>query len=70
MLSSNDSSPSSSVANPSLLGIPVDPYHADDDPDAPGNFLNNYDLDCEGGDDYTLSQKMVQYCSGVILAWH
>ena len=70
MLSSNDLSPSSSVANPSLLRIPVDPRHADDDPDAPGNFLDNYDLDCEGGDDYTLSQKMVLYCGGVILAEH
>ena len=67
----NSSSPSSSVATPSpSLGIAVDPCHADDDPDALGNFLDNYDLDCEGGGDYMLSQKMVHYCGGVILAEH
>ena len=48
----------------------IAPRHSDDDPDAPGNFIDNYDLDCEGGDDYTLSQKMVHYCGGVILSEH
>jgi hypothetical protein len=33
--------------------------------DAPGNVINNYNLDSEGGDDYMLSQKMVHYCGGI-----
>ena len=33
-------------------------------------FLDNYDLDAEGGDDYTLSQKMVHYCGGNITQTH
>ena len=48
----------------------VDPHQDNDDPDAPGNFVDNYDLDCEGGDDYTLSQKMVHFCGGIILSEH
>jgi hypothetical protein len=30
------------------------------------DFLDNYDLDAEGGDEYTLSQKMAHYCGGAI----
>ncbi len=43
-----------------------------DDPDAaaPGNFIDNYNLHCEGDDDYTLSQKMVHYSGGIILSKH
>ena len=33
-------------------------------------FLDNYDLDVEGADDYTLSQKMVHYCGGNITPSH
>jgi hypothetical protein len=33
-------------------------------------FLDNYDLDAEGGDEYTLSQKMVHYCGGNITQTH
>ena len=33
-------------------------------------FMDNYDLDAEGGDEYTLSQKMVHYCGGCILPIH
>ena len=33
-------------------------------------FLDNYDLDGEGGDDYTLSQKLVHYCGGNITQTH
>ena len=33
-------------------------------------FLDNYDLDAEGGDEYTLSQKMVHYCGGIITQTH
>ena len=33
-------------------------------------FLDNYNLDAEGGDDYTLSQKMVHYCGGNITQTH
>ena len=33
-------------------------------------FLNNYDLDDEGGDEYTLGQKMVHYCGGNITQSH
>jgi hypothetical protein len=33
-------------------------------------FLDNYDLDADGGDDYTLSQKMVHYCGGNITQTH
>ena len=33
-------------------------------------FLDNYDLDVEGGDEYTLGQKMVHYCSGNITQSH
>ena len=43
--------------------------------DVPGtgdaeNFIDNYDLDAEGGDDYTLCQKMVHYCGGHIVTEH
>jgi hypothetical protein len=31
------------------------------------NFIDNYDLDAEGGNDYTLCQKMVHYCGGHIV---
>ena len=34
-------------------------------------FLDNYGLDVEGGDEYTLGQKMVvQYCGGIITQFH
>ena len=33
-------------------------------------FLDNYDLDVEGGDKYTLSQKMVHYCGGITTQSH
>jgi hypothetical protein len=33
-------------------------------------FLDNYDLDVEGGDEYTLSQKMVHFCGGIITQTH
>ena len=33
-------------------------------------FLDNYDLDAEGGDEYTLGQKMVHYCVGIITQSH
>ena len=33
-------------------------------------FVDNYDLDAEGGEEYTLSQKMVHYCGGCILPVH
>ena len=33
-------------------------------------FQDNYDLDVEGGDDYTLGQKMVHYCGGNITQSH
>ena len=33
-------------------------------------FLDNYDLDIEGGDEYTLGQKMVHYCGGVLTQSH
>ena len=33
-------------------------------------FLDNYDLDVEGGDEYTLGQKMVHYCCGIITQSH
>ena len=29
-------------------------------------FLDNHDLNVEGGNEYTLGQKMVQYCGGII----
>ena len=35
------------------------------------NFTDNYyDLDAEGGDEYTLCQKMVHYCGGHIVTEH
>ena len=34
------------------------------------NFIDNYNLDAEGGDDYTLCQKMVHYCGGHIITEH
>jgi hypothetical protein len=34
------------------------------------DFLDNYDLDAEGGDEYTLSQKMAHYCGGAITQDH
>jgi hypothetical protein len=73
IMSLSDLSSSSSInpgINNRVAGTAVDPHHADDNPDAPGNFINNYDLDCEGGDDYTLSQKMVYYFGGIILSEH
>ena len=73
IMSLSDSSSSSSVnpgINNRVAGTAFDPHHADHDPDAPGNFIDNYNLDCEGGDDYTLSQKMVHYCGGIILSEH
>ena len=33
-------------------------------------YLDNYDLDVEGGDEYTLGQKMVHYCGGNITQSH
>jgi ribose 5-phosphate isomerase len=33
-------------------------------------FLDNYDLDVDGGDEYTLDHKMVHYCGGVITQSH
>ena len=33
-------------------------------------FLDNYDLDAEGGDNYTLTQKIVHYCGGNITQTH
>ena len=35
-----------------------------------GDFLDNYELDAEGGDEYTLSQKMAHYCGGAITQDH
>jgi hypothetical protein len=34
------------------------------------NFVDNYGLDAEGGDEYTLCQKMVHYCGGHIAVEH
>jgi hypothetical protein len=34
------------------------------------DFLDNYELDAEGGDEYTLSQKMAHYCGGAITQEH
>jgi hypothetical protein len=34
------------------------------------NFVDNYDLDAEGGGDYTLSQRLVHYCGGHITTDH
>ena len=33
-------------------------------------FLDNYDLDVEGGDEYTLGQKIVHYCNENITQSH
>jgi hypothetical protein len=33
-------------------------------------FVDNYDLDIEGGDEYPLGQKMVHYCGGIITQSH
>jgi hypothetical protein len=38
--------------------------------DASPDFLDNYELDAEGGDKYTLSQKMAHYCGGAITQEH
>ena len=61
---SNVSPPGQSVSpvTGTILDVPVT---ADTE-----NFIDNYDLDAEGGDDYTLCQKMVHYCGGHIVPEH
>ena len=34
------------------------------------NFVDNYDIDGDGADDYTLCEKMVHYCGGGIVREH
>ncbi len=34
------------------------------------DVLDNYDLDAEGGEEYTLTQKMAHYCGGAITQDH
>ena len=65
-------SDASSVPPPGQLASPVTAGTTIDVPvtgDAE-NFTDNYDLDAEGGDDYTLCQKMVHYCGGHIVTEH
>ena len=47
-----------------ILNVPIEAAVFDQE------FLDNYDLDAEGGDDYTLSQKMVHCCGGNITQTH
>ena len=66
-------SDASSVPPPGQLASPVTAGTTIDVPvigDAENFTDNYYDLDAEGGDDYTLCQKMVHYCGGHIVPEH
>jgi hypothetical protein len=58
--------PPGQSASPVTAGTTIDvPVTGDAE-----NLTDNYDLDAEGGDDYTLCQKMVHYCGGHIVTEH
>jgi hypothetical protein len=74
MSSASVGSSSSAVRDDSNLPPPIQtgviipvPAGTSDNHD---DFIDNYDLDAEGGDDYTLGQKMVHYCGGHISSEH
>ena len=52
------------AAGGTILNVPAEAAVFDQE------FLDNYDLDVEGDDDYTLSQKIVHYCGGIITPSH
>ena len=54
----------------SRVGTIIDVPPVGDNVDSAENFVENYDLDGEGGDKYTLCQKMVHYCGGGIVSKH
>ena len=64
------SSEGASSAAVSRVGTIIDVPPVGDNVDSAENFVDNYDLDGEGGDDYTLCQKMVHYCGGGIVSDH
>ena len=64
------SSEGASSAAASRVGTIIDVPPVGDNVDSAENFVDNYDLDGEGGDDYTLCQKMVHYCGGGIVSDH
>ena len=57
-------SPPTATGGSTILVVPAEAAVFDQE------FLDNYDLDAEGGDDYTLSQKMLHYCGGNITQTH
>jgi hypothetical protein len=54
---------------PAAIVLHTGPPPAPDDGESQ-DFLDNYDLGAEGGDEYTLSQKMSHYCRGTITQDH
>jgi hypothetical protein len=64
------------AAAAATAGPPVDPpvgtvlVHGTVNGDQDSLFLDNYERDAEGGDEYTLSQKMAHYCGGAITQDH
>lgn len=55
---------------PVIRGTIIDVPPVGEDDNFNDNFVDNYDLDAEGGDEYTLCQKMVHYCGGHIAVEH
>jgi hypothetical protein len=58
------SSEDASSAAASCVGMIIDVPPVDNNADSAENFVDNYELDGEGGDDYTLCQKILYYCGG------
>ena len=65
--SSEDASSTAASRVGTIINVPP----VGDNFDSAENFVDNYELDAdEGGDDYTLCQKMVHYCGGGIVLEH
>ena len=65
------SSEDASTAAASRVGTIINVPPVGDNLDNAENFVDNFELDGEGGDDdYTLCQKMVHYCGGGIVPEH